>query len=396
MSTQTVSSRIAEIQAALREEKLDGWLFFDHHHRDPLAYRVLQFTPGSMVTRRWFYFIPAHGEPGGLAHKIEAQTLAPLPGEHSLYAGWKELMDGLARMLAGAKKVAMQYSPNCRVPYVAMVDAGTVESIRGLGVEVVTSANLIQQFESRWTAEQLESHLEAGRRVDRIRGQVFARISDAVRAGSRVTEWEMQQFILTRFREDGLTTDHGPDVAINANASNPHYDPRQDACSEIRSGDLVLIDMWAKLNEPGAVYYDITWTGFCGPAVPSDVQNVFSIVRDARDKAIQRVTEAVAGKRELSGFEVDEAARDHIRQAGYAEYFFHRTGHSIGEEVHGTGANMDNLETHDERRVIPWTCFSIEPGIYLTKFGIRSEVNVFVDDNSARVTGEIQDAILRL
>ncbi len=396
MSTQTVSSRIAEIQAALREEKLDGWLFFDHHHRDPLAYRVLQFTPGSMVTRRWFYFIPAHGEPRGLAHKIEAQTLAPLPGEHSLYAGWKELMDGLARMLAGAKKVAMQYSPNCRVPYVAMVDAGTVESIRGLGVEVVTSANLIQQFESRWTAEQLESHLEAGRRVDRIRGQAFARISDAVRAGSRVTEWEMQQFILTRFREDGLTTDHGPDVAINANASNPHYDPRQDACSEIRSGDLVLIDMWAKLNEPGAVYYDITWTGFCGPAVPSDVQNVFSIVRDARDKAIQRVTEAVAGKRELSGFEVDEAARDHIRQAGYAEYFFHRTGHSIGEEVHGTGANMDNLETHDERRVIPWTCFSIEPGIYLTKFGIRSEVNVFVDDNSARVTGEIQDAILRL
>ena len=396
MSTPAASSRIGEIQAALREEKLDGWLFFDHHHRDPLAYRVLRFTPGSMVTRRWFYFIPAHGEPRGLAHKIEAQTLAPLAGEHALYAGWKELMDGLAGMLAGARKVAMQYSPNCRVPYVAMVDAGTVESIRGLGVEVVTSANLIQQFESRWTAEQLESHLEAGRRVDRIRAEAFARISDAVRAGARVTEWEMQQFILTRFGEDGLTTDHGPDVAINANASNPHYDPRQDACSEIHAGDLVLIDMWAKLNQPGAVYYDITWTGFCGASPPADIQNIFGIVRDARDKAIQRVTEAVAKRRELRGFEVDDAAREHIRQAGYAEYFFHRTGHSIGEEVHGTGANMDNLETHDERRVIPWTCFSIEPGIYLPKFGIRSEVNVFVEESRAGVTGEIQCELLAL
>lgn len=396
MSTQAASSRIGEIQAALREEKLDGWLFFDHHHRDPLAYRVLRFTPGSMVTRRWFYFIPAHGEPRGLAHKIEAQTLAPLAGEHALYAGWKELMDGLAGMLAGAKKVAMQYSPNCRVPYVAMVDAGTVESIRGLGVEVVTSANLIQQFESRWTAEQLESHLEAGRRVDRIRAEAFARISGAVRAGSRVTEWEMQQFIQNRFREDGLVTDHGPDVAINANASNPHYDPREDACSEIHAGDLVLIDMWAKLNQPGAVYYDITWTGFCGAAPPADIQNIFGIVRDARDKAIQCVTEAVAKRRELRGFEVDDAAREHIRQAGYAEYFFHRTGHSIGEEVHGTGANMDNLETHDERRVIPWTCFSIEPGIYLPKFGIRSEVNVFVEESRAGVTGEIQRELLAL
>jgi Xaa-Pro dipeptidase len=391
-----MSTRICDIQAALREEHIDGWLFFDHHHRDPLAYRVLQFTPGSMVTRRWFYFIPAHGEPRGLVHKIEAQTLSPLPGEHSLYAGWKELTDGLSILLSGAKTVAMEYSPNCQVPYVAMVDAGTVESIRSLGVEVVTAANLIQIFESRWTADQLESHLEAGRRVDRVRAEAFARVSDAVRAGSRITEWEMQQFILNRFGEEGLFTDHGPDVAVNANASNPHYDPKQDACSEIHSGDLVLIDMWAKLNRTDAVYYDITWTGYCGPTPPSDIQNVFEIVRDARDKAAQCVTDAVAQHRPLRGFEVDDAARAHIRDAGYAEYFFHRTGHSIGEEVHGTGANMDNLETHDERRVIPWTCFSIEPGIYLPKFGIRSELNVFIDDHRARVTGEIQNAILRL
>jgi Xaa-Pro dipeptidase len=391
-----MSTRVSEIQAALREERLDGWLFFDHHHRDPLAYRILQFTPGSKVTRRWFYFIPAHGEPQGLVHKIEAQTLAPLPGIVSLYAGWRELTDGLRSMLAGAQRLAMQYSPDCRVPYVAMVDAGTVESVRSLGVEVVTAANLIQLFESRWTADQLESHLEAGRRVDRIRAGAFAKISDAVRARSRITEWEMQQFILARFREDGLFTDHGPDVAVNANASNPHYDPQQDACSEIRSGDLVLLDMWAKLNRPGAVYYDITWTGFCGPAPPSDIQNIFGIVRDARDKAVECVTDAVARKRVLYGFNVDDAARNHIREAGYAEYFFHRTGHSIGEEVHGTGANMDNLETHDERRVIPGTCFSIEPGIYLPKFGIRSELNVFVDDQSARVTGEIQRDMLSL
>lgn len=391
-----MNTRVTEIQAALREQGLDGWLFFDHHRRDPIAYRVLQFTPGSMVTRRWFYFIPAHGEPRGLAHKIEAQTLAPLPGKVSLYAGWKELLDGLTSILQGAKRVAMQYSPDCQVPYVAMVDAGTVESVRGLGVEVVTAANLIQLFEARWNAQQLESHLEAGRRVDRVRAEAFARVSEAVRNKTRLTEWELQQFILARFREESLFTDHGPDVAINANASNPHYDPRQDACSEIHSGDLVLIDMWAKLNRPEAVYYDITWTGYCGAEPPSGIQNIFGIVRDARDKAIERVVDAAAHQRPLYGYEVDDAARSVIRDAGYAGYFFHRTGHSIGEEVHGTGANMDNLETHDERRIIPWTCFSIEPGIYLPEFGIRSEVNVFVDESSARVTGEIQTAILRL
>ncbi len=391
-----MSHRISEIQAALRDETPDGWLFFDHHHRDPLAYRVLQFTPGSMVTRRWFYFIPAHGEPQGLVHKIEAQTLAELPGSHLLYAGWQELMDGLRKMLGGARRVAMQYSPDCQVPYVAMVDAGTVESVRGLGIEVVTAANLIQYFEARWNAAQLEAHLEAGRLVDRVRAEAFARVSDAVRAGARITEWEMQQFILARFRENGLFTDHGPDVAVNANASNPHYDPKQDACSEIRTGDLVLMDMWAKLDRPEAVYYDITWTGYCSASPPADIENVFTIVRDARDKAIHCVLDAVEHGRPLRGFEVDDAARAHVRDAGYAEYFFHRTGHSIGAEVHGTGANMDNLETHDERRVIPWTCFSIEPGIYLPKFGIRSEVNVFVEEHRARVTGEIQNALLRL
>jgi Xaa-Pro dipeptidase len=382
--------KLAEIQAALKAEDLDGWLFFDHHHRDELSYRVLQFVPGSMVTRRWYYYVPAEGEPRGLAHKIEPETLKPLPGSVKLYAGWQELVDGLKGLLGGAKRVAMQYSPNCAVPYVAMVDAGTIELIRSMGVEVATSANLIQFFESRWNAAQLENHLEAGKRVDRIRAEAFARIAAKQQAKERVTEWEMQQFILLRFKDEGLFTDHGPDVAVNANASNPHYNPTQETCAEIKRGDLVLIDMWAKLERPDGVYYDITWVGYCGGQAPDAMRNIFQIVRDARDAAIDRVVKAVATKESLCGFQVDDAARSLIRAAGYADYFFHRTGHSIGAEVHGTGANMDNLETHDERRVIPWTCFSIEPGIYLPEFGVRSEVNVFVDETSARVTGEIQ------
>jgi Xaa-Pro dipeptidase len=386
--------RLDEIQAALRDEGLDGWLFFDHHHRDPLAYRVLRFTPGSSVTRRWFYFVPARGEARGLVHKIEAETLASLPGKHSTYAGWSTLVEGLRELLQGARRVAMQYSPDCAVPYVAMVDAGTVELVRKLGVEVASSANLIQYFESRWTREQLDMHLEAAHKIDTIRREAFERVGEKLRARERVTEWQMKQFILSRFGEEGLVTDHGPDVAVNANASNPHYDPKQDACSEIRPGDVVLMDMWAKLSHPNGVYYDITWVGFCGEEPPSEVEHVFTVVRDARDRAIRRVMDAVSAKQELRGYQVDDAARSYIQEQGFADFFFHRTGHSIGTEVHGAGANMDNLETHDERKVIPWTCFSIEPGIYLPEFGIRSEVDVFVGDGEARVTGEIQDNIV--
>jgi len=386
--------RLVEIQAALREEGLDGWLFFDHHRRDPLAYSVLQFAPGSMVSRRWFYFVPANGDPIGLVHRIEAHTLQALPGKHAQYAAWNELMEGLRGILRGARRIAMQYSPNCAVPYVAMVDAGTVELVRSLGLEVVSSANLIQYFESRWTKAQLESHLEAGKKVDGVRREAFERIGAKLRAGERVTEWDVKQFILTRYREEGLFIDHGPDVAVNANASNPHYDPDPDSCSEIAKGDIVLIDMWAKLDQPASVYYDITWVGYCGEQAPERLKNVFGVVRQGRDKAIEQVQRAVAARRELRGYEVDDVARSHIREQGFGDYFFHRTGHSIGSDVHGTGANMDNLETHDDRKIIPWTCFSIEPGIYLPEFGVRSEVNVFVGEDEARVTGEIQDRIV--
>jgi Xaa-Pro dipeptidase len=388
---------VNEIQSALRSQKLDGWLFFDHHQRDALAYRVLGLAAARVPTRRWYYFIPAEGEPAGLVHNIEAGMLDPLPGAKARYSSWQEQTSGLRKLLLGRRRIAMQYSPECAIPYVSMVDAGTVELVRGMGVEVLTSADLIQHFEARWSADALESHLEAGRRVDDIRRQAFEMIGARVRNGQQVSEYEVQQFIRTAFEQAGLFTDHGPIVGVNGNASNPHYEPSAQVSAPVRNGDFVLIDMWAKLNNrPGAVYYDITWTGVCGGNPTPEMRNIFAIVRDARDAAIDRVGKAVAAGEEIRGFEVDDAARGYIRDKGFAEYFVHRTGHSIGEDVHGSGANMDNLETHDERKVIPRTCFSIEPGIYLPAFGVRSEVNVFVGDKEARVTGEIQRELIAI
>lgn len=382
------------VQQAIRDAGVDGWLFFDHHLRDPLAYRILDVTPAGIVSRRWYYFIPADGNPRKLVHKIESYHLDALPGTKSVYSGWMEQKKGLAELLAGARRIAMQYSPECAVPYVSMVDGGTLELIRACRVEVVTSADMVQRFEACWTQEQLDSHLDAGKLVDAIRRDAFRLIGDRYRSKSPVTEWEVQQFIAERFKAAGLFTDHGPNVSVNANASNPHYEPKPDSCSAISEGDIVLIDLWAKFNRPNAVYYDVTWMGFCGQSPPEPYRKVFGIVREARDRAVRRVQDGVASGAQLRGFEVDDAARNHIRDAGYAEFFFHRTGHSIGTEVHGSGANMDNLETHDDRRVIPWTCFSVEPGIYLPEFGVRSEVNVFVGERDARVTGETQENIV--
>lgn len=384
------------IQAALADEGMDGWLFFDHHQRDLLAYRVLGLSPARTVTRRWYYLIPAQGAPRGLTHRIEPSSLEGLPGEMRPYSSWGEQMEGLRQILTGCRRVAMQYSPECAIPYVSMVDAGTVELVRKAGAEVVSSADLIQYFEARWTQANLERHLEAGRKVDQIRQDAFRVVGDCLRTGRRVTEFDIQQFFRRSFAESGLVTDHGPIVAVNENSSNPHYEPQAEANREIRRGDCLLMDVWAKTEGADGVYYDITWTGYCGPEPPAAIRNVFEIVREARDRAVKCVKDAVAAGRTLRGFEVDDAARGYIRERGFGQYFFHRTGHSIGSEVHGTGANMDNLETHDERRIIPWTCFSVEPGIYLPEFGIRSEVNVFVGEDGARVTGEIQEQLVTL
>jgi len=386
---------LAAIQEELRKQKLDGWLFFDHHVRDPLAYRVLGLDVHRVPTRRWYYFIPATGEPRGLVHRIEAGMIDVLPGEKIAYSRWTEHVSGLQKLMSGARRIAMQYSPNCAIFYISMVDAGTVELVRSTGVEVASSADLIQTFEARWTPEALQSHLEAGRRVDRVRREAFQMIGERTRNGCSTDELAVRNFVLQGFAREGLFTDHGPIVGVNANAANPHYEPTDEEFAPIRRGDFVLLDMWAKLDQAGSVYYDITWTGVCGEP-SAEQRRIFGIVRDARDAAIDRVQRGISAGEAIRGFEVDDAARGVIEKAGFGESFVHRTGHSIGQEVHGNGANMDNLETHDERRVMPWSCFSVEPGIYLKDFGIRSEINLFVGDGEARVTGEMQTELLIL
>jgi Xaa-Pro aminopeptidase len=381
------------IQSALRERNIDAWLFYDHHHRDPIAYRLLGLPEKLMVTRRWYYLIPAKGEPTKLVHKIEAGHLDSLPGSKRQYSAWQELFDGVKAMLAPHQDIAMQYSPNNIIFYVSLVDGGTVEMVRGLGKNIVSSADLVALFEASWTDEQIKTHFVARDLIDRITAEGFKEIGRRVRNGG-AKEHEIQQWFLEAFQRENLVTDDPPIVAVNANSGNPHYEPGPDHPVPIREGDFVLLDVWGKKNTPGAVYYDITWTGYVGKA-PSDRQReIFKVVSGARDAGVKTVQKAVAEGRRIAGWEVDRATRDHINQAGYGQYFIHRTGHSIGTEVHANGANMDDLEIHDERQILPNSCFSIEPGIYLPEFGVRSEVNVLVRPNAAEVTGKIQNEIV--
>jgi Xaa-Pro dipeptidase len=386
--------KFAEIQEQLRESNLDGWLFFDHHQRDPLAYRILGLDAKSHVTRRWYFFIPVEGEPRGLVHRIEAKMLDTLPGTKIQYSTWQEQAAGIAGLLRGSRRIAMQYSPHCAIPYVSLVDAGTIELVKAAGTEILSSAELVQFFEARLDDEARETHFEAGRRVDPIRRAAFELIRHRLRSGIAVSEIEVHDYIREQFAEQGLVTESGPIVGVNAHAGDPHYEPSKETSAPIRRSDFVLLDMWAKLNCPGSVYYDITWTGFCGPEPPARIRDVFEIVRDARNAGIQAVQSAIQAGRTIRGFEVDDATRNHISSRGYAKAFVHRTGHSIGQEIHGAGANMDNFETHDERRIVPGLCFSIEPGIYLEDFGVRSEIDMFVDETCASVTGEMQDALV--
>jgi Xaa-Pro aminopeptidase len=381
------------IQSTLRESGLDGWLFYDHHHRDPIAYRVLKIDP-PMCTRRWYYLIPAEGAPSKLVHRVERQNLAGLPGTEVEYSSWKEQHEGLKKILEGKNRIAMQYSPLNNIPYVGLVDAGTIELVKSLGLEVVSSADLVQLFEARWSEDALASHLEAGKVVHAAVRAGFAAIRDAVRAGKEISEYDVQQEMRRVFDAGGVVTDEGPVAAVNRNTANPHYMPRREGSWPIGVNDLVLLDVWGKMNKPGAVYFDITWTGFVGAEVPRRYAQVFETVREARDAAVDFVQATMQSGRTIHGYEVDDVAREIITRRGYGPYFVHRTGHSIGEDVHGNGANIDNFETRDTRQIIPRTCFSIEPGIYLPEFGVRSEVNVFVEESSARVTGEVQQAIV--
>jgi Xaa-Pro dipeptidase len=387
---------IKSIQSELKAAKLDGWLFYDHHHRDPIAANVLGLDPKAMITRRWFYFIPAQGEPRKLVHRIESVVLDSLPGAATQYSGWEELHKSLAKLLRGARKIAMQYSPENNIPYIGLVDAGTIELIRGLKKKIVTSADLVQQFEATWSVEQLDSHLEAGRRIDRITREAFDRAAHFVREGRPIREDELQAWILAQFKEASIISSEPPIVAVQPNNGNPHYEPRAGAGLPIRAGDLLLLDIWGKLDDADSVYYDITWVGYLGEKVPESYAKVFAIVRDARDAAVEFVKKGIAKGDDIRGWQVDRVARKSITKAGYGKFFVHRTGHSIGRETHGNGANMDSLETRDDRKIVPRTCFSVEPGIYLPEFGIRSEVNVYIDGSKARVTGAIQTEILPL
>ena len=349
-----------------------------------------------MRTRRWFYFVPAKGTPKKLVHKIETQSLAALPGETLYYSAQEELRKNLKKMFGRAKSVAMQYSPKNAIPYVAMVDAGTIELVRSSGPKVVSSADLVQKYEACWSAEQLESHLSAGVAIDRIVREAFQLSAKSVREKRTLTEFDVKNWILKEFDAAGIWAEEGPDIAVNAHASDPHYGPTAESAAPIREGDLLLMDVWGKKKTPGSVYYDITWMGYVGAKVPEKFAKVFAVVREARDTATELIRKHIAAGEPLQGWQVDKAARRVIEKAGYGKYFFHRTGHSIGERVHGNGVNMDGLETHDVRHLIPRTCNSIEPGIYLPEFGVRSEVNVYIGDGEARVTGAVQKEILAL
>lgn len=379
---------LTRVQAAICQQGLDGWLLYDFRGLNVLAQRVLGLSAEGIQTRRWFYFIPAQGEARKLIHRIESHSLDGLPGSSRIYLRWQELEAGVQALLGGARRVAMEYVPRNANPYVSRVDAGTVELVRSFGVEVVSSGDLVQRFEACWDDDQWAMHQEAARHTDSAFEAAFRFIAGRLRGGRELRETDVQKCILDHFAAHAMVADHPPICAVGPHSGDPHYEPLAGSKVPIRAGDLVLVDLWAKLDRPRAVYSDLTRMGFAGQEVPTRFEEVFQIVARARDAAIARVEQAFRDQKPLRGWEVDQAARDVIEAAGYGAAFCHRTGHSIGQETHGNGANMDNLETREERQVLPGTCFSIEPGIYLPEFGIRSEVNVFVDrSGQVHVTG---------
>ncbi|MDH7515737.1 MAG: Xaa-Pro peptidase family protein [Bacteroidota bacterium] len=384
---------ISAIQKALRDAGLDGWLFYDFHNRDAIAARILGMDTTHFASRRWYYYIPAEGEPAKLVHRIEPWRCDHLPGKKHVYLPWQQQQALLHEMLLGAKRIAMQYSPNNAIPYVSIVDAGTVELVRSFGIEVVSSGDLVARFESHLSPSELESHREAGEIMHDIKNETFKEIGRRITAGQNPREFEIQGFMHDLMRSHSLTWNDGPIVAVNEHAANPHFEPTEENSLSMKKGDLVLLDLWAKLDKPGSIYYDITWMGYIGTEIPDRVEELFEIVRDARDAALDFVRERFAEGRQVYGWEVDDACRAVVVGNGYGDYFTHRTGHNIGVEVHGNGVHIDNLETKEDRLIIPGTCFSIEPGIYLEKekMGFRSEIDVFItEEGKVDVTGPMQ------
>ena len=383
---------LSGIQAALVGAQLDAWLLFDFHGLNPIATRVAGLGGAHLITRRWFGLVPATGEPVWLHSAIETHAFKDLPGRKVAYVGWRQLEEKLRELLKGRRRVAMEYSPEGAIPYVSRVDGGTLEMVRACGVEVVTSADLVQFFEARWSPEALASHRRSARHLDEIVQRTFQEIASSVGSGRSRTEFEIQQFMLELFRTRDLVAEP-PIVAVNANAGNPHYEPIKGESAAIQSGDLLLLDLWCREKSESAVFADITWMGFVGKSVPTRYDDVWQAVSGGRDAAIQYVLGAVREGQSVRGCDVDDVARNFIRERGYDKFFIHRTGHNVGREVHGNGAHLDNLETRDERRLIPGTGFTIEPGVYLPEYGIRSEVNLYIAEKGAEVTTSVQDRI---
>ena len=387
---------IARIQEALREHSLDGWLLYDFHGSNPIARRIAGLREATkLTTRRWYYLIPATGEPRSLVHDIEQDSLTHLPGNRLTYAGRAALESGLTSMLKGMSRVALEYSPGCAIPYVSRVDAGTVDSLRQLGIKPLSSADLVQRFEAVWDDAALAAHRTASEHLYTIKDRTFELIRDHLLTEA-LTEYTVQQRMVDWFTELGLVTDCPPVVAAQQSSGNPHYLPTASEHRRIRPEQLVLIDLWGKLDSAGAVYADITWVGYTGATPPEKASEIFGVVRAARDAAVTLVTSRVRAKQSIGGFEVDRAARDVVAAAGFGDRFMHRTGHSLGEEVHGNGVHMDDYETHDDRRVIAGSGFTIEPGIYLAEFGVRTEINMYVSNNDATVTGPEQSELVSL
>jgi Xaa-Pro dipeptidase len=388
---------IGAIQRALSDQGLDGWLWYDFQGANPIAQRMAGLNDGGhMATRRWFYLVPASGTPRGLVHQIEQHNLDGLPGTKTAYAGRLQLESGLKHLLEGTRRIAMEYSPNGAIPYVSRVDAGTIELVRGQGVDVVSSGDLVQQFEAHWSDAAIASHRAASEKLHRIKDRAFETVRSRVRARIPTTEFEIQQLMWQWFDEEGLTSDAPPLVAAQENASNPHYMPTKEASRAIGPDELLLLDLWGKLRTPGAVFADISWVGFTGAEVPEEMTRVFETARDARDAAVQVVQDAARSGRDVRGYELDRAARAVIEAAGFGQFILHRTGHSLGQTVHGNGAHLDDYETHDERRLLPGTGFTVEPGIYLGRFGVRTEINVVWGADGPEVTGPRQLEIVKL
>jgi len=387
---------LQRIQKALRDKGVDGWLLCDFRNRDYLAYRVLGLNFEKMSSRRWYYYVPARGEPRKLVSAVEKQKLDSLPGKRIVYLSWKELHASLKKMLGPKKTIAMQYSPKNNVPYISLVDAGTIELLKSFGYKIVSSADLMQKFVSVITEEGYKSHREAGAVMDRIMEEAFDQVRRAVATDNGTTEYDVQQFIMRRFKEEGLVTYDPPMVGTNEHPADPHFDLLAENARPFRRGDTVLIDMWAKKDFPGAIYYDITWVGYIGDTPPKKYREIFATVRNARDAAVQFVQESFAKGKPCFGWQVDDVCRNVVKKAGYGKFFVHRTGHSITEETHGNGVNIDNLETKDERELIPGCCFSIEPGIYLEgSMAARTEINMFIrHDGKPEVTGKVQQDLV--